>query len=67
MYVHILNLNPPLLALPPISMAIGAARLLSDGSKVEFTPSSNVVVLKLPAAPKCEGDRVVVPTLAKDR
>jgi hypothetical protein len=48
-------------------MAIGAARLLSDGSKVEFTPSSNVVVLKLPAAPKCEGDRVVVPTLAKDR
>jgi hypothetical protein len=40
MYVHILNLNPPLLALPPISMAIGAARLLSDGSKVEFNPSS---------------------------
>jgi alpha-L-fucosidase len=66
-YVHVLNWNAPLLALPPISKTIGAARLLLDGSKVEFTQSSNGVVLKVPAGAKGEVDRVVVLTLAKDK
>ena len=66
-YVHVLNWNAPLLALPPISKTIGAARLLSDASKVEFTQSSNGVVLKVPAAAKGEVDRVVVLTLAKNK
>jgi alpha-L-fucosidase len=66
-YVHVLNWKAPLLALPPIPKTIGPARLLPDGSKVEFTQSSNGVVLKVPAAAKGEIDRVVVLTLAKDK
>ncbi len=66
-YVHVLNWNAPLLALPPISKTIGAARLLLDSSKVEVTQNSYGVVLKVPAAAKGEVDRVVVLTLAKDR
>ena len=66
-YVHVLNWNAPLLALPPISKTVGAARLLSDDSKVEFTQSSNGVVLKVPAGAKGEVDRVVVLSVAQGR
>jgi alpha-L-fucosidase len=66
-YVHVLNWSAPLLALPPAVKMINTARLLSDGSPVEFTQSSNGIVLKIRIPAKGEVDRVVVLTFAKDR
>jgi len=59
-YVHILNWNAPLLALPPIPKTIKTAQLLLTGSPVQFTQSSNGVVFHVPAAKKDEVDRVIV-------
>jgi alpha-L-fucosidase len=63
-YVHILNWDAPLLALAPIQKTINAARLLRNGSSVEFTQNKSGVVLNVPAASKGEIDRVIVLTLA---
>ena len=59
-YVHILNWNAPLLALPPIARTVKNAQVLLTGSPVQFTQSSNGVVLQVPAAKKDEVDRVIV-------
>jgi len=59
-YVHVLNWNAPLLALPPLSGKITGARLLDDGAAVDFTQSADGVILKVPTAKKDEVDRVVV-------
>jgi alpha-L-fucosidase len=59
-YVHILNWNAPLLALPPIARTVKTAQLLLTGLPVEFTQSSNGLVLHVPAAKKDEVDRVIV-------
>jgi alpha-L-fucosidase len=59
-YVHILNWNAPLLALPPIQRTVKTAQLLLTGSPVQFTQSSDGLVLHLPAAKKDEVDRVIV-------
>jgi alpha-L-fucosidase len=64
-YVHVLNWNAPLLALPPIPRTIRAARLLANGSAVEFTQSAKGVVLSAPPGAKGEVDRVIVLSLAK--
>jgi len=64
-YVHILNWNAPLLALPPFPRAVSEAHELVKGGRVEFTQSSNGLVLTLPPAVAGESDRVVVLTLAK--
>ena len=61
-YVHILKWNAPLLALPPIPKTVKTARLLT-GSPVQFTQSSDSLVLHVPAAKKDELDRVIVLTL----
>lgn len=66
-YVHVLSWDAPLLALPPISRTIHTAQLMSNGSAVEFTQSSNGVVLKVAPAAKGEVDRVIVMTLAGDK
>jgi alpha-L-fucosidase len=64
-YVHVLNWNSPLLALPPIAGKIAGARLLTDDSPVNFTQNSDGVVLKVPPARNDEADRAVVLTLAR--
>jgi alpha-L-fucosidase len=66
-YVHVLSWNAPLLALPPIPRTIHAAQLMSNGSRVEFTQSSDGVVLKVGPAAKGEVDRVIVLILAADK
>jgi alpha-L-fucosidase len=66
-YVHVLTWNAPLLALPPTQKAISTARLLVNGSPVEFTQSASGIVLKVPDAAKNEVDRVVVLTLARGK
>jgi alpha-L-fucosidase len=66
-YVHVLSWNAPLLALPPIPRTIHTAQLMSNGSRVEFTQSSDGVVLKVGPAVKGEVDRVIVLTLAADK
>ncbi len=66
-YVHVLSWNAPLLALPPIMRTIHTAQLMSNGSPVEFTQSSDGVVLKVAPAAKGEVDRVIVLTLAGEK
>jgi alpha-L-fucosidase len=64
-YVHVLNWNAPLLALPPTESKVNAAHLLLDGSSVEFTQNSKGVVLQIPERKTDEVDRVIVLTLTK--
>jgi len=64
-FVHVLNWNAPLLALPPIPEKITSAKMLPDSSAAEFMQNANGVILKLPAGKADEVDRVVVLTLAK--
>ncbi len=66
-YVHVLSWNAPLLALPPIPRAIHTAQLMSNGSPIEFTQSSDGVVLKVAPPAKGEVDRVIVLTLAGEK
>ena len=63
-YVHVLNWNAPLLALPPLTAKVTAAHSLIDAAPVELTQSSNGLILKLPASKKAETDRVIVLTVA---
>jgi alpha-L-fucosidase len=64
-YVHVLNWGGPLLALPPISTKVTAARSLADGAPVELTQNPNGLILKLPSSKDGETDRVIVLTLTK--
>jgi len=64
-YVHVLNWNAPLLALPPIQGKIAGAHTLLDNTAIEFTQNANGVVLKVPSAKSEETDRVVVLTIVK--
>ncbi len=64
-YVHVLNWNAPLLALPPVTGNITSAHSLLDGAAVEFTQNVDGMVLKVPPAKIEETDRVVVLTVAK--
>jgi len=64
-YVHVLNWNAPLLALPPIQGKITTARALADDRTVTFTQNADGVVLKVPAGAQDETDRVIVLTVAK--
>jgi alpha-L-fucosidase len=66
-YVHVLSWNAPLLALPPIPRTIHTAQLMSNGSPIEFTQSSDGVVLKVAPPAKGEVDRVIVLTLAGEK
>ena len=59
-YVHVLDWNQPTLALAGISRTVKAARLMRDGSSVEFTPVKGSVLLKLPEPQAEEVDRVIV-------
>ncbi len=59
-YVHVLDWNGPVLALPAMPRPVHAARLLRDGSIVEFSAVKGGLVLKLPEPRAEEVDRVIV-------
>lgn len=54
-YVHVLDWNGPILALPPLSGPVRSARLLRDGSAVKFEDREDGLLLSLPA----RGDEVI--------
>src|SRR5260370_25250543 len=59
-YVHVLNWNAPVLALPAMPRPVRTARLLRDGSSVGFSTVKGGLVLKLPEPQGEEVDRVIV-------
>lgn len=59
-YVHVLDWNGPLLGLPPMPREIRSAKLLRDGSPVEFSTVKGGLVLKVPEAQLSEVDRVII-------
>ena len=59
-YVHVLDWNQPVLALAGIPRPVHLARLLRDGSSVEFSVVKGGLVLKLPEPQAEEVDRVIV-------
>ncbi|HEX3740641.1 MAG TPA: alpha-L-fucosidase [Terriglobales bacterium] len=63
-YVHVLQWNAPLLALPPIEKKIGSAHDFISGAPVEIKQSADGVVIKMPAATKGIVDRVIALKLA---
>lgn len=64
-YVHVLDWNAPLLALPPIDGKIASAQRLIDGSKIEVTQNTDGILLRPPAPKADEVDRVIVLTVGK--
>jgi len=59
-FVHVLDWNAPVLALPALLRQIRSARLLRDGSSVEFSVVKGGLVLKLREPQPEEVDRVIV-------
>jgi alpha-L-fucosidase len=66
-YVHVLDWNQPVLALSGMPRPVRGARLLRDGSSVEFSTVKGGLVLKLPEVQAEEVDRVMVLELEHDR
>jgi alpha-L-fucosidase len=63
-YVHVLDWNAPLLALPPLPGKVSEAHSLTDNAKIEFTQNADGIILKLPHVHADETDRVIVLTLS---
>ena len=59
-YVHVLDWNQPVLALAGMPRAVRSAKLLRDGSSVEFSAVKGGLVLRIPEAQAEEIDRVVM-------
>jgi alpha-L-fucosidase len=59
-YVHVLDWNQPVLALAGMQRPVRSARLLRDGSSVEFSAVKGGLVLKLAEPQPDEVDRVIV-------
>lgn len=59
-YVHVLDWNQPVLALAGMPRAVRSAKLMRDGSSVEFSAASGGIVLKVPEAQTGDVDRVIV-------
>jgi len=59
-YVHVLDWNQPVLALAGMPRPVHAAKLLRDGSSVEFSVVKGGLVLRIPEAQPGEVDRVIV-------
>ncbi|HKV63853.1 MAG TPA: alpha-L-fucosidase [Candidatus Acidoferrum sp.] len=57
-YVHVLDWNQPVLALAGLPRPVHSAKLLRDGSGVEFSTVKGGLVLKIPEAQTGEIDRV---------
>lgn len=58
-YVHIMDLQDPTLALPIMAKKVKAARLFADKSKVQFTQNDYGVLLKVPAAKRNAIDTII--------
>jgi alpha-L-fucosidase len=58
-YVHVLDWNAPVLALPSLPRPVRSARLLRDGSSVEFSAVKGAVLLTMPESRTDEVDRVI--------
>jgi len=63
-YIHVLEPISPSLALPALPGPVRSARLLRDGSKIEFAENSYGLLLKLPARAEDEYDQVIALELA---
>ena len=59
-YVHVLDWNGPVLALPAMPRPVRSARLLRDGSSIEYSGVKEGLVLKLLEPQPEEVDRVIV-------
>ena len=59
-YLHVLDWNGPVLAVPAMPRPVHSARLLRDGGIVEFSAVKGGLVLKLPEPQPEEVDRVIV-------
>jgi alpha-L-fucosidase len=59
-YVHVLDWNGPVLGLTAMPRPVRSARLLRDGSSVEFSAVKGGLVLKLPETQPEDVDRVIV-------
>lgn len=59
-YVHVLDWNAPQLAIAAPHSSVQFAHLLTGGTPVSFTQSSDSLILKLPARKENEIDQVVV-------
>ena len=59
-YVHVLDWNEPLLALAGVQGRVRSAKLLRDGSSVEFSTVKSGLVMNLPEPKADEVDRIVV-------
>jgi alpha-L-fucosidase len=66
-YVHVLDWNQPVLALAGLPRPVRSARMLRDGSSVEFSVASEGLVLKLAEPQPGEADRVIVLELAETK
>ena len=58
-YVHVLDWNGPLLAVPVMPRPVRSARLLRDGSPIEYNAVKGGLVLKVPEPQAGEADRVI--------
>ncbi|MBA3442955.1 MAG: alpha-L-fucosidase [Pyrinomonadaceae bacterium] len=63
-YVHVLDWQDSVLALPPMTQQVKQATLFKDGSRVEFTATNDSVLLKLPQPSADEYDRIIVLTVS---
>jgi alpha-L-fucosidase len=59
-YVHVLDWNGPILALPPLSRPVRSARLLRDGSVVRYEDREDGLLLSLPPRGDDVIDEIVV-------
>jgi len=66
-YVHVLDWNAPVLALPNLPRPVRSARLLRDGSSVEFSAVMGALVLKVPDLQPDEVDRVIALELEAEK
>jgi alpha-L-fucosidase len=66
-YVHVLDWNGPVLALPSLPRPVRSARLLRDGSSVEFSAVKGGLVLKVPELRPDEVDRVIALELEAEK
>jgi alpha-L-fucosidase len=63
-YVHVLDWQDPVLALPHLSQRVRSARFLKDGSRVKFIENEFGLLLKLPGRADSDLDTIVVLELA---
>ena len=64
-YVHILDWQDPVLALPHLSKRVISAHFLSDGSKVSYAENQFGLLLRLPTPAADDYDRIIVLELAR--